>query len=194
MIYLIHCEKTNTCKIGFTDNINGRFTALQTGNPYQLKLIAVIEGNYEREKHIHGIFDANRLHGEWFDYTSEIKMAFDNPSLIESNKKIKRNNSKIITILQQCRHSRILLFLALYQRYCNGSVFTFNRSLRLIIARENECNERTLEVAFKDILKVGLVVCVDKRLFTINAIYNPSDSSKQKELIKSMLQMKYPRT
>lgn len=78
MIYLILCEQTETCKIGFSNNPEKRIKELQTSNPYQLSLISVIEGDINLEKQLHSRFRKFKIKGEWFssnkliiDYFSE---------------------------------------------------------------------------------------------------------------------------
>lgn len=58
-------------KIGIASNIRNRINVLQTGNPYKLRLLAALsvpcaEDALEIEKHLHNLFDSERLEGEWF--------------------------------------------------------------------------------------------------------------------------------
>jgi hypothetical protein len=54
-------------KIGFTEgSIAARLQGLQTGAPYELRLLFAVPGNYAEEGAIHKAFAADRLKGEWF--------------------------------------------------------------------------------------------------------------------------------
>ena len=77
MIYLIKCDTTNSCKIGYSDNPLKRLGTLQTGNPYPLELISTIEGDLLKEKELHQRFSHLKLQGEWFDYSDEVKEFFE---------------------------------------------------------------------------------------------------------------------
>jgi hypothetical protein len=53
-------------KIGITSgSVEARVAAMQTGSPVELRTLAVLDGNHERE--LHRRFAKWRLHGEWFD-------------------------------------------------------------------------------------------------------------------------------
>ncbi len=68
MIYFIQDEATFHIKIGFTDGKpKDRLTALQTGCPSRIVLLASIEGDREKEKSLHARFAAHRVVGEWFN-------------------------------------------------------------------------------------------------------------------------------
>lgn len=70
MIYFIGSGKTGPVKIGFTsrrDGVQDRLSSLQTGNPEELSVLAVIEGSQKGESQIHKALAANRLKGEWFE-------------------------------------------------------------------------------------------------------------------------------
>lgn len=65
MVYFIS-DGTFT-KIGKADEPNRRLKKLQTGNVKELKLINLIEGDYEIESKLHEIFHRYRVRGEWFN-------------------------------------------------------------------------------------------------------------------------------
>ena len=77
MVYLIVCEETQTCKIGYSQDAQSRLVQLQTSNPFKLKLKAVISGDAKLEKEIHNKFKEFKLRGEWFEYNSIIKGFFE---------------------------------------------------------------------------------------------------------------------
>jgi predicted nuclease of restriction endonuclease-like (RecB) superfamily len=68
-IYFARCESADQfIKIGWTKQktIKKRFKGMQTGNPYQLKLIYSIPGSQDRERRIQRKFAFLRVSGEWF--------------------------------------------------------------------------------------------------------------------------------
>jgi len=68
LVYFIMSEKTQNIKIGFTArDIKVRLNALQTANPYKLKVLATLNGNKDHEKALHNKFSQFRLEGEWFE-------------------------------------------------------------------------------------------------------------------------------
>lgn len=55
-------------KIGYTQNesVDSRIRSLQTGCPFQLRLLAVYPGNEKFERRLHRMFGPWRMQGEWF--------------------------------------------------------------------------------------------------------------------------------
>lgn len=72
--YFIGAENGDVVKIGWAINPNHRLSGLQTGNPVELALLAVVrDTNYrEREAHFHSRFSESRIRGEWFRRTPEL--------------------------------------------------------------------------------------------------------------------------
>lgn len=77
MIYAMEAEGSRgTCphgaknpgriKIGKTNNPQSRLSALKTGSPFPVKLLAACDWPDEVERLIHAAFKDQRLHGEWF--------------------------------------------------------------------------------------------------------------------------------
>ncbi|MCK5015569.1 MAG: GIY-YIG nuclease family protein [Candidatus Peribacteraceae bacterium] len=60
-------------KIGYTVDVERRINELQTACPKRLKLLALMEGNFETEKALHYMFRTHRAEGEWFRYGSLIE-------------------------------------------------------------------------------------------------------------------------
>lgn len=71
MIYFIGTKKV--VKIGYSANPLERLQALQTGYPFELKLMALIPGSYQTECELHKLFDRLRLEGEWFRNCGQLK-------------------------------------------------------------------------------------------------------------------------
>ncbi|MDR8524668.1 GIY-YIG nuclease family protein [Shewanella fidelis] len=79
-LYLFRCTGSDFYKIGIANDVNLRKQNLQTGSPYDLKVIFYVEsdiGDYEAreiiylEKFLHQVFDNYRVRGEWFELTFE---------------------------------------------------------------------------------------------------------------------------
>jgi hypothetical protein len=67
MIYFIQCGTNGPIKVGQTDNdVKSRMTQLQTGCPYELKLLWVYTGHDYTESKIHEELSKERIRGEWF--------------------------------------------------------------------------------------------------------------------------------
>lgn len=67
-VYAIRVEDQNYFKIGYTDYIEQRLMALQTGNPFQLIVYRQIETMFPREveRIIHAYLAGSGMQGEWF--------------------------------------------------------------------------------------------------------------------------------
>ena len=66
-VYFIRDSHGNT-KIGHSCDIEGRLKSLQTGNPYELKVVRQIKGaSLQAEKEIHSYFGHRKIRGEWFN-------------------------------------------------------------------------------------------------------------------------------
>jgi hypothetical protein len=61
-------------KIGFTDarTPGDRLTAMQTGSPVKLKVLAFVPGGRTEEQKLHARFATERRHGEWFAVSQEL--------------------------------------------------------------------------------------------------------------------------
>lgn len=82
MIYLIVCEETNTCKIGYSLNPQSRLKGVQTGNPFKLSLNYVIRGSIKDEKALHNKFCEYSISREWFSCSDDILSYFESQSKI----------------------------------------------------------------------------------------------------------------
>jgi hypothetical protein len=66
-IYIIQAGDGGPIKIGFTNvDPHGRFHTIQSHNVTKLVLLAVFDGDRQREKELHHRFAKSHLHGEWF--------------------------------------------------------------------------------------------------------------------------------
>ena len=70
-VYFIQVEDNGPIKIGMTSDPTGnsRLKAIQTSNPYNLKLLSIIESN---EREIQKRFAKYRIKGEWFEPSPEL--------------------------------------------------------------------------------------------------------------------------
>ena len=63
-IYFAGCA--GFVKIGVTNNVRGRLSALRTGSPFPIGLLGLIEGSTKDEADLHRLFKSKRVRGEWF--------------------------------------------------------------------------------------------------------------------------------
>lgn len=72
MIYFLRSTGSDYVKIGYTldeTTLKTRIATLQTGQPWRLELLRVIEGAEQwQESVLHAYFGPDRHHGEWFTY------------------------------------------------------------------------------------------------------------------------------
>ena len=77
MIYFI-TQQDRYVKIGYTDSdAPGRLASLQTGNPFPLSIIKIIDGSQQDEHDIHARFNDIRIIGEWFYLTNQLLRYID---------------------------------------------------------------------------------------------------------------------
>ena len=69
-LYVIQSKVTGTFKVGRSSDVQTRLKQLQTGSPYDLRIVLVLEnqGHREREIHrrLHGYEGQSADGGEWF--------------------------------------------------------------------------------------------------------------------------------
>lgn len=70
LIYFMLCG--SFVKIGWATDPTGRKKALQTGNPYDIKILATMPGDQGYEKDLHRLFKSCHHRGEWFVYGHEL--------------------------------------------------------------------------------------------------------------------------
>lgn len=71
-VYFIQRGERGDIKIGYSDKPGRRLSALQTGSPEPLHLLATLPGDMALERELHRRFAAHRLNGEWFRPAAEI--------------------------------------------------------------------------------------------------------------------------
>lgn len=77
-LYLFHAPTLSLCKIGFANNIERRFKAVQTSCPAPLAIIAKRDGGRWDEAILHQELSGHRAHGEWFFFSDEVEKIFRN--------------------------------------------------------------------------------------------------------------------
>jgi hypothetical protein len=78
---ILNIEKHQYVKIGKSNCEKGvlsRFSGIQTGSPFELKLLGYLEGS---EQQWHSLFEKNKTRGEWFHFKN-IKYLISNLNLI----------------------------------------------------------------------------------------------------------------
>lgn len=71
-VYLIKSD--NFIKIGYSETPLSRASSMQTGNPHELELMAVIPGDTGLEAYLHERFADLWVRGEWFEYTGLLEI------------------------------------------------------------------------------------------------------------------------
>lgn len=74
-VYLIRAGVSGPVKIGFAEDVRSRLVKMQVDNHENLILIREFIGGREEEDHLHTMFFAKRLRGEWHEY--DIRMIGD---------------------------------------------------------------------------------------------------------------------
>jgi hypothetical protein len=73
-VYYVTTAESGRVKIGFTrNNPAQRMKELETGSPFELCVIACEPGSERDERDLHNRFFRDRLHGEWFTLSPELK-------------------------------------------------------------------------------------------------------------------------
>jgi hypothetical protein len=73
-VYFIEAVGAGLVKIGTSTNVTQRLAQLQSGFPYELKLLRVLPGYLEEERFFHDLFTEFRMRAEWFE--SEVVKAW----------------------------------------------------------------------------------------------------------------------
>lgn len=100
-VYFIGNLEQGYVKIGKSDNPEKRLQSLQTGNPAKLVLYKTIPNVAdEYETYVQGLFEKDRVEGEWFKLTDELlKFMFETANNNEVKSKFKIKSSKYPTLL-----------------------------------------------------------------------------------------------
>lgn len=72
VVYVVQPESLQRVKIGSAKNVGKRIVDLQIGCPLRLRLVAQMVCIKSMEFMIHQAFEAERLHGEWFELSPRL--------------------------------------------------------------------------------------------------------------------------
>ena len=72
-IYFITMGMSGVLKIGFSTNLDARLKSLKTSSPTKIVLLLVINGTMAEERALHKRFASDRVQGEWFRFSDEIR-------------------------------------------------------------------------------------------------------------------------
>jgi hypothetical protein len=76
-IYFVECTVTSRIKIGCAGNVAARMRQLQAASPTELRLLATVPGGIVAERAVHDDFGDERLHGEWFAGSPQLRAFVD---------------------------------------------------------------------------------------------------------------------
>lgn len=71
-LYLYFIRSGGLIKIGITQNIQSRMSAIKVSSAHPVELLKLISGGRMLEAELHDKFHHLRVHGEWFLETSEL--------------------------------------------------------------------------------------------------------------------------
>lgn len=74
-IYFLLAENADAVKIGYTrqKSMKTRMRYFYTYSPYSVDLLLIMPGSMIQERDIHKRFVKDKIHGEWFRYSDELK-------------------------------------------------------------------------------------------------------------------------
>jgi hypothetical protein len=66
-VYFVRAPKAGAIKIGVTRQLKRRLNELQIANPYELRLLGIINGGFPTERVLAERFHPWHMRGEWYD-------------------------------------------------------------------------------------------------------------------------------
>lgn len=188
MIYLIADIEKRWCKIGISRNPKSRSNSIQTGIPFEVEILNVIEGDRKEERNLHQKFKKYHIRGEWFYYNTEIQKHIEsiNQLPIYENRSIKR----IEVISQEMVDN---LYAHLLQNYNIGAEICISKQLRVNIGKKLELNERTVLNTLGMLVEKKLIYTTSKSIYKINPryAYKGSTHNRNRDL-KVVLEVECP--
>jgi integrase len=74
MIYFIQDDLTKHVKIGYTKkSVYSRFHNMQVSTPHKLSILLAMPGNIHEERRLHERFKQDKIRGEWYTLTPNLK-------------------------------------------------------------------------------------------------------------------------
>lgn len=72
-VYFLRSGARGPIKIGKARDVQRRVDEIKAGNPYELRVLAVMPGGRAEERELHERFAHLRLRGEWFRPAAELR-------------------------------------------------------------------------------------------------------------------------
>jgi hypothetical protein len=82
-IYFVRAGRTNAVKIGYAANPEDRVRELQCASPHQLHLLGYMPGSKFDEADWHRRFGKERIRGEWFTLSFNLRSAINELSIAD---------------------------------------------------------------------------------------------------------------
>lgn len=76
-VYFMQAGEGGPIKIGLTNCVANRLRYIQTGQPCEIELLGSVTGGKDLEEALHVRFAADRLRGEWFKDTPELRAVIE---------------------------------------------------------------------------------------------------------------------
>jgi hypothetical protein len=199
MVYLITFGDRKYCKIGYTNDIINRIASLQTGTPYKIELLSVIEGGCDTEKDIHLIFNEFRRHGEWFEFNSIIEDYFYkrmNEDMLELSKQgvLVEYYKTIVPSGSVAKFTDLDKMVAafMFEKYSHGDKFALSADIKQDIANYVNCSARSIDGAITKLVKQNLMRKVSRSTYVINPDFVfKGDATARVKKLKAYLELEY---
>jgi Meiotically up-regulated gene 113/Firmicute plasmid replication protein (RepL) len=185
MIYLIACAETNCCKIGYSSNPTSRLIQLQTGNPFPLELISVIEGDLTLETKLHNQFVEFRLQGEWFILNDSIKTFFGVTNSVTIY-------ASVVSVLAELALSTQVLIPYLLFKADNLNRITLVKHDTENLAIEATMSVFTIKKAISNLVKKAILIKQTAGVYLINPKYYWRGTiNNRKKSLKYILELEF---
>jgi hypothetical protein len=96
-------------KIGTATNVQARFKELSTGIPGKARIYYVTPGNRALENELHQLFAADRVSGEWFNWSGAMLewIAADEERRADERQWISGRNKNVVTFLNRPKRDEL---------------------------------------------------------------------------------------
>jgi hypothetical protein len=78
MIYFIGNKELDVCKIGFSKRPYRRIDSIRKSIPFNLEILAIIDGDFMVEKMYHSKYFEHKIKGEWFTLSKVLELGINN--------------------------------------------------------------------------------------------------------------------
>jgi hypothetical protein len=169
--YLIECDKC--VKIGRTENLAQRYRTLQTGSPYELKLIGWFEG--DREFEFHNKYKDHKIKGEWFSIDGVIEL-YSHQDIIKTNLFFEtygcyNTTNGIDWILNfDGKEIQIIMNLLYYEDNITKQV-VLNSTIRKELLKVFNIKKSTLSGLLKTLCDKGYILKIELNKYIVNPLY-----------------------